>query len=282
MKKVNQFQDNISSCNKLFYRFDKQSSLFGPVLFGLLLTLTLFSCSGKESFGIDNTPPEPVVMIPHLGDAGDPITINGEQINDSNNGIDTVPDNDWIRIQWQPVFDQDLNYLKVYRFGDYTAEAFVDSLPRNLVDRNEYLDTKLSQLNPIGETWFYYVKGYDLDGNFSVSDTVSYKLLQKPMLIAPDDFEQVSQNNITFQWLPTIDSIHYRVLVFDADQNYIWHREYYIDEDSGDILSMDYTGPSLSEHNMIVWRVDSFADVNNEGIAESGGESFERALYVDP
>ncbi len=249
-------------------------------LFIVLLALFLLNCSGKESFGIDDTPPDPLVMIPHLGDTGDSIYVNGEQVNDSNNGIDTVPDNDWIRIQWQSVYDTDLDYIKIYRYGDYTPATFVDSLTRSQVDTDEYLDSRLHTQNPVGETWHYYVKGYDQYGNYSVSDTVSYRLLQKPMLLAPAHFEQISPQNLTFEWFPTNDSIHYRVLVFDADHNYIWHNEYFIDEESGDILSLDYIGPSLDNYDMIFWRVDSFDDVNIDGIAMSGAESYERILYL--
>lgn len=251
-------------------------------VFALILSAVPFiiSCSGKESFGIDNKPPEPLVLIPHLGDTGDPFLINGVPVNDTNNGIDTVPDNDWIRIQWQPVYDQDLNYIKIFRFGDYSPTTFVDSLSRADVNKNEYLDTRLSQLSPVGQTWSYFVEGYDLSGNYSVSDTVSYGLLQKPILLAPHDFAQVQSNNLSFQWLPTIDSIHYRVLVFDSDNEYIWHYDYYIDAESEDTLSIDYWGPDLTAYEMIVWRVDTFDDVNLQGIAMSGAESYERVVYL--
>src|SRR5690554_6430374 len=80
--------------------------------------LILINCSGTESCEVDTTPPDKVILIHHLGDTGDSLYVNGVLVNDSNNGIDTVPaDNNWIRIQWHTVLDPDLDYMRIYRFG---------------------------------------------------------------------------------------------------------------------------------------------------------------------
>ncbi len=250
-----------------------------------IIPLLLLSCSGKETFGLDTTPPAPVNLIPHLGDTGDLIYVGGVLVNDENNGIDTVPDNNWLRIQWYTVQDPDLDYIKIFRFGDYSQETFIDSLSRTQVNHNQYLDSSLHLVNPVGQTWYYYVKGFDIHGNFSVSDTVSYKLLSKPVLLTPADFAEVHPDSLSFQWLKTNDALHYRVLIFDDENNYIWHEDYHIDENSEEILFMEYRGPNLA-NDMIIWRVDTLDDIiydlDPHGISMSGAESLERIVYISP
>ena len=263
----------------------KEHLSFAVILFVCVVPLLFINCSGKETLGVDTTPPERVYLIPHLGDTGDSIYVNGIRLNDRNNGIDAVPDNNWLRIQWYPATDPDLDYLKVYRFGDDAPTTFVDSLSRAQILTNQFVDNRLHLSNPVGQTWFYFVKGYDQFGNFSISDTVSYKLLEKPALISPPDFAQISLSNdvLTFDWFRTNDALQFRVLVFDYNHDYIWHYDYFIDsETTGDILSIDYWGPNLSNYEAIVWRVDSLDNFTLEGISMSGAESFERTIYLTP
>jgi len=260
------------------------------LLFVLLIPVILINCSGKETFAVDTTPPDPVILIPHLGDTGDNILVGGVLVNDDNNGIDTVPDNNWIRLQWQTVIDPDLSYIKIFRYGDYAPTPVdIDSLSRAQINLNEYLDNRLHlQPNAFGQKWSYYIQGYDLAGNHSVSDTVSYKLLEKPLLLSPGDFEQISYSDpVIFQWWKTGDSLHFRVLIFDSDNNHLWHSDFFIDSDTEeDILTFQYDGPSLEVYDMIIWRIDSFDDISYEfhpeGIAMSGAESNERALLFNP
>lgn len=265
-------------------RKNKNSSL--PRVFILLiLTLPLIfvNCSGKESLGIDTTPPEEVILIPHLGDTGDDILINDVPLNDSNNGLDAVPDNYGIRIQWRPVDDLKLDYIKIFRYGDYSPLSAVDSLSRSEVDRMEYLDSGLHHLNPAGQTWYYYVKGYSQHGFYSVSDTVSYGLLQKTTLMSPPANSQIclTDDDLTFQWWRTDDAIQFRLLIFDENNDYIWHHDYYIDEETEDVMTADYMGPDLTGYDTIIWRVDTMDNFVDE-ISMSGAESFERHLYLCP
>lgn len=269
----------------------KQTSKLWCVV--LLITTSVLSfiigCTGKETTGVDTHIPEPPVMIPHLGDTGDSIYVGGELINDTNNGIDTVPDNDWIRIQWRRIDEPNVDYMKIYRFSDFQPDSvLVDSLSRTATRRNEYLDRTLDRANPVGQMWSYYTQLYLTNGNYSLSDTVSYKLTQKPFLMSPVNNVQLRPDEIKFQWERTDDAIHYRILVFDADHEYIWHEDYYIIEDSDYIL--EYSGPDLSylldheyKDNLIIWRVDAFGSIDNEeGISISGAESRERFIELIP
>lgn len=271
--------------------YKKQCSILSCVV---LLTIALvfsliIGCTGDETTGVDTRVPEPPVMIPHLGDTGDSIYVNGELLNDSNNGIDTVPDNDWIRIQWRRINEPNLDYMKIYRFSDFQPDSvLVDSLSRSQIQMSEYVDRTLHRANPVGQMWSYYTQLYLTNGNYSLSDTVSYKLTQKPFLMSPANNVQLRPDEIEFQWERTDDAIHYRVLVLDSEREYIWHEDYYIIEDSD--YTLEYSGPDLSylinheyKDSRIIWRVDSFGSIDNEeGISISGAESRERFIELVP
>lgn len=239
------------------------------------LLIILGGCTGKEVFSSDDREPDRPSLIPHLGSIGD-----GVFFSEDNNGIDTVPDGNWLRIQWDRIDDPDLDYMKIYRFGEYSPVTLVDSLSRSRVQRNEYLDDSLHRFDPVGQKWSYFTELFITNGNYSVSDTVDYVLMEKPFLLAPDNYEQVEHNSLLFEWLPTDDTIHYRLLVLGPNREYIWHEDYYVIEDSD--FTLDYAGPDLSEYvgETIIWRVDTYGDINNEiGIPISRAKSLER--YVE-
>lgn len=251
----------------------------------ILLSLILIGCSGKEVLSSDKRIPDNPVFIPHLGDTGDDISVQGEKINDSNNGIDTVPDGDWIRIQWQRIDDPDIDHMKIYRYGDYAPLMVVDSLSRSQIKSQEFLDKQIQQLNPVGQKWSYYGELYLTNGYYSTSDTVSYHLLEKPFLTAPQNNVYASPDELEFKWLRTEDALHYRVLVFNADYEYIWHKDFYPIEDSD--YKILYSGPDLTPYTdqKIIWRVDSFGSlINQDNITISGAESQENIinLIADP
>jgi hypothetical protein len=257
-------------------------TLLSAVIVLSIAPLIFSGCSGDEVISVDNTPPPPAVLIPHLGDTGDEIYIAGSLLNDSNNGLDTLPDGNFMRLQWDTITGANLDYAKIYRYGDYTALTLVDSLPRSAVVTNEYLDTNVGQQPNVYQMWNYYVELYSKNGQHSVSDTVSYKLLPEPELISPSNNAQIaSSEDLVFRWMETGDVIHYRILLFDSDHDYIWHQDYYIVED-GD-FSFTYNGPPLEDYNDIafIWRIDSFGDLYTEdGVSLSGSESRERFFFL--
>jgi hypothetical protein len=44
-------------------------------------------------------------------------------LTDDNNGIDAVPDGNWIKLSWDPFIDNDLSHLKIYRYSDIDTLA---------------------------------------------------------------------------------------------------------------------------------------------------------------
>ncbi len=250
------------------------------LLIGMLaVILFLCGCSGTDDNEQDTTPPIPPVLTPHLGDTGDPpVMYEGQLIvlNDENNGIDTVPDGNWIRVSWNPFKDTDLSHVKIWRFNNFDTEpALIDSISATA---DYFLDTD-NQLTE--RVWYsYYIDLVDLAGNESRSDTTSYALLSKSLLLAPANGATITPLNAEFSWNRSGTAGKFRLLVMDESYNYIWHQDLYVALEADPLtismptnLASQYSGQSLR------WRVDSF-DWDEEWQAYMGSESFERIVHV--
>lgn len=244
----------------------------------LSLVLFIFSCSGTDKPEEDTTPPFPPTMIPHLGDTGDPPTnYYGQQtiLTDDNNGIDTVPDGNWVRISWKPFLDQDLNLVRIWRFDEFnTTPVQIDSIAPN---QSYYLDSK--QQLPERIWYSYFIDIVDFAGNSARSDTVSYALLAKPVLLDPPNGATISPIGARVYWNSSGFASSYRLVLFDSNHNYVWHQDLFTaleDELFIDIpvnLLMQYSGQGM------YWRIDSF-DWDEERQQYMGAESLERIFYV--
>ena len=259
-----------------------------------IIMILLMNCTGKESLGVDSTPPEPPELIPHLGDTGD----DGDQYvfgknyyntNDpelENNGIDAVPGGNQMQIQWYNITDSDIDYLEIFRFS---AEAYygdsldfvekIDSIDYN--NQSIYRDVNADSY--VDKELFYFIKAVDEAGNSTPSDTVGYKLIHKPSLIQPSYGESFSNaNNITFEWAGDTGLL-YRLLVFDIDRNPLWQWTPL----DWDPLETQYQGPAIIPPDTLIWRVDVFGQSGvlhtiegNDYYIDSGAESEERYIYI--
>ncbi len=251
-----------------------------PLLVMLLASLIILSaCLGRDENEKDKIPPVEPVMVPHLGDTGDqPVVYNGQpvQLNDENNGIDTVPDGDWIRISWDPFVDNDLSHVKIWRYDDFNTEPVqIDSIPSSA---SYYLDTD-NQLTE--RVWYsYYIDLVDSSGNSSRSDTVSYALLSKSILLTPENNATISPVGAEFKWNRSGYASMYRLILFDENYNYVWHHDLVVALEVDPLsvtlpvnLAQQYSGQSLR------WRVDSF-DMDQQMQMNMGSESNERVVYI--
>jgi hypothetical protein len=252
------------------------------ILCCLAIILLAAGCSGNDKITVDTIPPIPPILVPHLGDLGDAqVSYNGQMItlNDENNGIDAVPDGDWIKVSWEHFLDTDLDYVKIFRYDEINADpVLVDSISA----ANEYYVDSRSQLST-HVRYSYFIEVVDNNGNSAVSDTVSYALLSKQLLVSPANNEYIDSNNITFVWQRSGFISKVRVLVFDENQQYLWHRDIDVANEEDEMTtsmpsnwqqSLEYTG------NHIYWRVDAF-EWDNELQFFIGSESYLRILYLN-
>jgi hypothetical protein len=263
----------------------------------LLLLLLLTACSGEDILQKDNTPPIQPQMIQHLGDTGDQIggVIQNYYINDEFefNGIDAVQGEDWIKIQWERVSDEDAALIEIYRFNlsdynyyvehideydeDYDFTTLIDTLEN--VELRSYIDSSPGLL---GQSWFYYIKVFDEAGNSTKSDTVSYRLVNRPALLYPVT-GVVNLDDLEFAW--ELDSefspSQSRLLLFSENRQLLWVYNP-LDFDG---TQVDYYGDYIPPQTLI-WRVDVIADdlfYNIFGTnyhVYSGAESIEYILYL--
>ncbi len=254
---------------------------FSLIVLGLLLAFTMLSCSGDDNPDHDNDPPAEPTLIPHLGDVGDPGTAYYNlpdlvTLTEDNNGIDAVPDDDWIRIVWMPFIDTDLSHVKVYRFDDLNpTPVLLDSIPYN---NDVYLDNS-SDLQE-RTIYSYYIDLVDTSGNTATSDTVSYALLSKPILTAPQNNATVVPGQIVFSW-DINDIVSFcRVLVMDENYEYIWHQDWVpaFPEDIPQIIFPVNLAQANAGHSLR-WRVDVF-DWSEDLQGYMGSESNERIMHV--
>ena len=264
----------------------------------LVIFLIFWGCTGEESLGVDTQAPNKPQLIPHIGDTGDIIDFQGNSdtlnfyntssLDFENNGIDAVMGGDWLKTQWFPLEDSDIDYLRIYRFSDidYNLDTLnfaqiIDTVDYNdqiyYVDRSSMLTDKVN---------FYFIEAFDNAGNSTLSDTTGYKLIDKPNLISPVDYAIIQSqdiNDVTFEWLPSTNATRYRLLVFNEERELIWQNN---PLDIG-YFTVQYNGPPVDAGSILIWRVDSFGHDSSITIEEndyfirSGAESIERYLFIE-
>ena len=261
----------------------------------LVSLLMLLNCTGKENLGVDTEAPNKPELILHIGDTGDIIDFQGNSdtlnfyntsdVDFENNGMDAVMGGDWVKTQWFPLEDSDIDFLKIYRFSDidYNSDTLnfvqiIDTVDYD--DQIYYVDQSSMLTDKIN---FYFIEAFDNAGNSTLSDTTGYKLIDKPNLISPTDYDTYGNvYDVTFEWLPSANAIQYRLLIFDEERELIWQNT---PLDIG-YFSVQYDGPSVEAGSMLIWRVDSFghdSEIIIEGnyyAIKTGAESIERYLFI--
>ena len=251
------------------------------IVLTLVVSFALIACSGRDENERDKIPPVPPDLLSHLGDTGDTLIIVGgqpTQLNEDNNGIDTVPDGDWIKISWKPFVDTDLSHIKIFRFSEFDSNPVsIDSIPASA---SYYLDTDPQMTERV---WYsYFVDLVDSSGNVSRSDTVSYGFLSKSILLTPENNATISPVGADFKWNRSGFASKFRLLLYDENYNYVWHQDLVVALEVDPLtiripvnLAAQYSGQSLR------WRVDSFDEWDNTlNTYRFGSESVERVVYI--
>ena len=265
--------------------------MFRKVVFVLVLGLValLLACAATDPRENDRTPPIKPVMIGHLGTFGD-ISYTGVSLTDDNNGIDAVSEGNWIRIQWEDLLDTNIEMIEVYRFDNDTREV-----PRLVTVIREWRNTEfIDRLLPatIGNSsaietdWHYFIRAINHAGTYTDSDTVNFRLIEKPVLSNPPDGRELTNAELrapgAFSWRnmgTSTPSTRMRLLIFDENMNLVWrHDELHATETA--VFNTNFYRPQSLPAGTYHWRVDSRGNVDHNGIHSSGSKSMMRSFRI--
>ena len=232
----------------------------------LLSILLILSCSGKEPHPFRDRDPLKPILHPHLGAIGD-----DEFLTDENNGIDSHSQGDRIRLIWDRPLDN--SSITIFRFSeDFAPEPL--QIHRVVTADTIYLDRFLedSYVSVTDVEWSYYIRASNFRA-FTDSDTVSFTLRPRPILISPPHrAEFTNSDDLKFSWNNDISDSRLRLLLFDNSKNLIWSET--IDFVFYPTHEIEYTGEKLSP-GFYFWRVDTRGDTFN-----SGSKSEERRIEI--
>ena len=256
----------------LTYKKTYFSSLF------LFFILCMISCSGEERMSNNELYPAKPFLIPHLGTIGD-----NDWLTDTNNGIDSLSDGDWIRLQWDKLIDNDLRIIRIYRFAGEINQfpVIVDSVIWN---NTQYIDrltsASIGDISRLDTDWHYFIRVVNFSNNYTDSDTVNFRLSHKPLLEYPIDgalFE--GSSDINFKWRNQGDTTRLRLLLFmENSETPLWYFDEFIFINDL-IYEKKYDGEPLLSGSYI-WRVDSRGIADSSGHYHSGSKSNIRRFII--
>jgi hypothetical protein len=276
----------------------------------LLIAVTFGGCAGSTEPDTEETEAFKADLLEHTGDTGDIIKNSHGQITDTlncyygsdstfyeleNNGIDAYHEGDWILVPWRHISDPATVSLELFRFSymqyqnnqtdSLTAIAYI---PFNNYTDDFYIDSFAGEDDVVDNTWLYFLKTTNASGAVAYSDTVGYRLVNKPLLREPYNLEEFSQSDtIIFKWeLNTSSSlIKHRLLVFDESYHLVWFYNLLANEEP-EINFSELAGLTLETGNYF-WRVDAVIEFFDELAIDgkiieihSGAESMERILVI--
>ncbi len=186
-------------------------------------------------------------------------------------GIDAIAEDDAIYLEWRQQEDSEIAKFEVYRAAE-DEEAF------QLIDTVEdtfYVDDALE----INIRYYYYVLAVNYDQAKSASsDTIDYKLLEKPSRLSPNG--SVQSRTPLFQWVDETQANDYIMRLMRSDNEVIiWSTIVPANFGSSfQQVQFDSDG-TAADHELTAgvayqWRIDIMGPENNCG-AESAWTSFQ-------
>ncbi len=167
----------------------------------LIAGFTILGCV-SEQVAVDLSPPDAVQITPRSAD-----TVYFEQ------GIDAVPEGDYIYLSWYQSQADDLEGYRVYRIAheEDAERILIVELDPEITEYEDH-DPVLApdQSTGLSTGFSYWVTAYDESGNESVfSEEALYKLMTKPNLTEP----QQQGENLSFSWTyEQLDQVDYFVV----------------------------------------------------------------------
>lgn len=231
-------------------------------LFGtLIVSLGLAWVGCERGSDRDTIPPAPPVALP-----------SSEPISSDEQGIDAVPEWDWIRLEWWVGPEEDLAGYEIYRRReDEAVDSLIVVLPIEEIsgDVAFYEDDGID----LHVRYFYTIKAFDEADNIStVSDTLTYMLLSKLRPDQPRGETDDRMPEFVFHWGDDPSAIlHYVVKVTDATgTTYLWISDLVLPEGYGKPGQIVYnvdgnaTSDSLAS-GVYRWRVDGVGSEEYSG-----------------
>ena len=230
-------------------------------LFGtLIMTLWLLWAGCDLGSDGDTMLPDPPVVLP-----------SSECTSPDEQGIDAVPEWDWIRLEWWVGSEEDLAGYEIYRRREgEVVDSLIVVLPIEEIpgDVAFYVDEGVD----LHVRYFYTIKAFDEADNVStVSDTLTYMLLSKLRPDQPHGDIVERTPEFVFQWgddpLPII---HYVVKVTDVMGIYLWVSDLIIAQEHENLVRIVYNvdGRAKSdslEPGVYRWRVDGVGSEEYSG-----------------
>ncbi len=180
-------------------------------------------------------------------------------------GIDAVPENDAIFLEWHPNSEEHLSGYAIYR-SETEDKNFMQI--GKVASQNKPIDTTFVDTSvSLNTRYFYFVRAYDEADQFSApTDTVEYKLIEKPDLLYPIQ-DVIVDNKPNFEWENmSSDSFYFRMEHIQSDLNWVVGKT--IKYDFPENWNLDEFGITISlERGRYQWRIDAV------GVDHSGSES---------
>ncbi len=220
--------------------------------FGVLIaTLALLWTGCERGSNRDTVAPDPPVVL-----------LASECTSAEEQGIDAIPDEDRIRLEWWVGSEEDLARYEIYRSReDEAVDSLVAVLPIEEISGEVafYEDEDVA----LRVCYLYTIKAFDEANNAStVSDTLTYMLLSKLMPDQPRGDITDRSPEFVFQWgddpLPIVS---YVIKVTDDMGTYLWISDLLIaqgyDTPVHTVYNVDGRANSDSlESGGYFWRVD--------------------------
>ncbi len=185
--------------------------------------------------------------------------------------IGPVPESKGIQLIWEPNTEKQLAGYAIYR----STEPRVNYSPlTRVVTEYGVADTSYLDISvDLDVRYYYYIRAFDeLDQFGEPSDTLSYKLLEKPDLISPNSLVKTNEPTFSWHYDGKYNEFVFRLAIKINEVNnlQIFANELSFDVDYGSVQKWNFDKLGLEtplETRMYRWRIDPVGSEEFTGAA---------------
>jgi hypothetical protein len=193
-------------------------------------------------------------------------------------GIDTVPEGNTIRIEWESSSDENVDVYEIYRNSE-TEKGKFDKKKFDIIAPVSVPDTFYEDQNLLLNVGYYYyiLAVTDYGSRSEPSDTLNYKLIEKPINLRPDG--SVSDTKPEFSWTDP-NNAHYYVIRIMENDKMVWLSQ--LQSDYSERQTIRFNEDHLAAYDSLAkgvtynWRVDVIGSESH-----SGSESQWKSIVVE-